>query len=243
MRTAIFSDTHANVEALSAVLRAAERDGAERYVCLGDTVGYGANPNECCDIVRERAYVTIVGNHDAAVGGRMDYAYYYDAARDALDKHASVLTEPNMRWLRALPYEHRDGAVAFCHSAPVDHQKFEYVFLLEHTERYVPILEDLADLTFIGHTHLCRAFAVSEEGALDVGADRVALLPGHKYVISVGSVGQPRDRDPRASYGLFDSLEGAFYFRRVPYDIETAARKIVAADLDPNFALRLFLGV
>ena len=97
MRTAIFSDTHANLEALTAVLQAAEEDGAERYVCLGDTVGYGANPNECCELVRNSAVFTILGNHDAAVSGRMDYSYYYDAARQALDAHATSLTEAKRR--------------------------------------------------------------------------------------------------------------------------------------------------
>jgi len=243
MRTAIFSDTHANLEALTVVLRAAEADGAERFVCLGDTVGYGADPNECCDLIRERTVAAILGNHDAAVAGRMDYSYYYDAAREALDIHAAALSQANMRWLRALPYEHRDGRIAFCHSAPVDHEKFEYVFTPEHVERFVPIREDLADVTFIGHTHLCRAFAVSEDGAREISAERVDLGEASKYLISVGSVGQPRDRDPRASYGIHDSVENAYYFRRVSYDVESAARKIVEAHLDPNFALRLFLGV
>lgn len=243
MRTAILSDTHANLEALTAVLRAAEEDGAERFVCLGDTVGYGADPNECCDLVRERAVVTILGNHDAAVAGRMDYSYYYDAARHALDAHASALTQPNLRWLRALPYEHRVDSIAFCHSGPFDHDKFEYVFTAEHAERFMPLRNDLAHLTFFGHTHLCRAFALSDDGVADVIGERVELRPDHRYVISVGSVGQPRDRDPRASYGLHDAEEGVLYFRRVSYDVTVAARKIVEAELEPNFALRLFLGV
>lgn len=243
MRTAVFSDAHANLEALTAVLRAAEEDGAERFVCLGDTVGYGANPNECCDLVRERALVTILGNHDAAVSGRMDYSYYYDAARQALDAHASTLSQANMRWLRALPYEHRDGVLAYCHSGPIDHDQFEYVFTAEHAERFIPIRDDLAEVTFFGHTHLCRAFALSPDGVADVIGERVEIRRDHRYVISVGSVGQPRDRDPRASYGLYDDDEGMLYFRRVPYEVTVAARKIIEAELEPNFALRLFLGV
>jgi hypothetical protein len=104
MRYGIFSDTHANIEALTAVLRAYESERVDRYVCLGDTVGYGASPNECCDAIRGVAAFTILGNHDAAVAGRMDYSYYYDAARNALDMHANQLSDPNMRWLRELPY-------------------------------------------------------------------------------------------------------------------------------------------
>src|ERR1041385_3098198 len=108
MRIAIFSDTHSNLEALTAVLRAYEKERIDRYICLGDTVGYGASPNETCNLVRERAAFTILGNHDAAVAGRMDYSYYYDAARQALDLHAAILSPENMSWLRSLPYEVRE---------------------------------------------------------------------------------------------------------------------------------------
>ena len=92
MRIGIFSDVHANIEALSAVLDAFREESIDRYVCLGDVVGYGASPNECCDLIRERCKYTILGNHDAAVAGRMDYSYYYEAARQALDFHAGILT-------------------------------------------------------------------------------------------------------------------------------------------------------
>src|SRR3954453_13116208 len=109
MRIGIFSDTHANIEALEAVQRALTEEGVDKRVCLGDTVGYGASPNECCAIIRERAAHTILGNHDAAVAGRMDYSYYYHAARHALDLHARLLTSDNMQWLKELPYEIREG--------------------------------------------------------------------------------------------------------------------------------------
>ena len=108
MRVGIFSDTHANYEALCAVVQAFEKERIDRYVCLGDTVGYGGSPNECCDVIRDIAAFTILGNHDAAVAGRMDYSYYYDAARQALDFHAEVLSTENMDWLKSL----RDAAAA-----------------------------------------------------------------------------------------------------------------------------------
>src|SRR5215813_255633 len=109
MRIGIFSDTHANLEALTSVMDAYANENIDEYVCLGDTVGYGGSPNECCDIVRQAAAFTILGNHDAAVAGRMDYSYYYDAARQALDLHAEVLSRDNMEWLRALPYARREA--------------------------------------------------------------------------------------------------------------------------------------
>jgi predicted MPP superfamily phosphohydrolase len=118
MRIGIFSDTHSNLEALTAVLGAFKHESVDKLVCLGDTVGYGASPNECCDLVREAAAFTILGNHDAAVAGRMDYSYYYDAARQALDLHASILSPDNMKWLQGLPYEVREGGPESANGAP-----------------------------------------------------------------------------------------------------------------------------
>src|SRR5689334_23887151 len=106
MRLGIFSDVHANIEALSAVMEALKAEKPDVLYCLGDVVGYGASPNECSDVVRTSAKVTILGNHDAAVAGRMNYSYYYEAARHALDTHASKLTSENMSWLKSLPYKH-----------------------------------------------------------------------------------------------------------------------------------------
>src|SRR5688572_16016520 len=127
MRYAIFSDTHANIEALTAVLKAYQSERIDRFVCLGDTVGYGASPNECCDKIRQLAAFTILGNHDAAVAGRMDYSYYYDAARNALDKHARQLSAANMNWLKELPYEVRENGISFCHGSPINLEEFEYI--------------------------------------------------------------------------------------------------------------------
>src|SRR6266699_5598427 len=119
MRFGIFSDTHANIEALNAVLKAFEAERIDQYICLGDTVGYGASPNECCALIRAKAKYTILGNHDAAVAGRMDYSYYYHAARHALDWSASVISDDNLDWLRSLPYTYRIGDVGFCHGSPI----------------------------------------------------------------------------------------------------------------------------
>ena len=117
MRVGIFSDVHANIEAMTAVTAALSRESIDVYYCLGDVVGYGASPNECCNLVRDLARVTIVGNHDAAVAGRMDYSYYYDAARHALDTHAAQLSTENMTWLKGLPYKRRIDAANRCADA------------------------------------------------------------------------------------------------------------------------------
>ena len=243
MRIGIFSDVHANIEALTTVLEAYESERIDKYVCIGDTVGYGASPNECCDVIRNLAAFTILGNHDAAVAGRMDYSYYYDAARNALDLHARLLTTENMTWLKSLPYEVRDGDVTFCHGSPINLEEFEYIFSTEQAARCLDIWDELSTITFIGHSHLCKSFALTRSEVFEVVAEKFVLRPEHRYIVSVGSVGQPRDYDNRASYTIYDTEEKTFEFKRVAYDIDTAAQKIFSSELERNFGNRLFLGV
>jgi diadenosine tetraphosphatase ApaH/serine/threonine PP2A family protein phosphatase len=243
MRIGIFSDVHANIEALTAVLEAFRSERIDKYVCIGDTVGYGASPNECCDIIRELAAFTILGNHDAAVAGRMDYSYYYDAARHALDLHARILSAENMAWLKSLPYQVQDGHVTFCHGSPVNLEEFEYIFSKEQAAQCLDIWNDLSTVTFIGHSHLCKAFALTQTDVFEVVAEKFVLRPDHRYIVSVGSVGQPRDYDNRASYTIYDTEEKTFEFKRAAYDIDTAAQKIFDSELERNFGNRLFLGV
>lgn len=243
MRIGIFSDVHANIEAMNAVVEAFSSERIDKYVCIGDVVGYGASPNECCDLIRKMAAFTILGNHDAAVAGRMDYSYYYDAARQALDLHARQLTAENMEWLRQLPYEVRESDLTFCHGSPINLEEFEYIFSVEQASRCLDIWDDLGMVTFIGHSHLCKSFALTRDEVFEVVATKFTIRPEHRYIISVGSVGQPRDYDNRASYTIYDTDEKTFEFKRVAYDIDAAAQKIFNADLERNFGNRLFLGV
>ena len=245
MRLGILSDIHANYEALSAVVEAYRHESIDEYYCLGDTVGYGGSPNECSDVVRDLVRATILGNHDAAVAGRMDYSYYYEAARHALDLHAQVLTPGNMAWLKGLPYQLRleDHGVLLCHGSPVRLEEFEYIFAPEQARECLPIYGELGALTVIGHSHLCKVFALTPHSVEELPPVDFELLPDKKYIVSVGSVGQPRDYDNRASYTVYDSDKKRFEFKRVEYDIETAAQKVLKARLERNFAHRLFIGV
>ena len=245
MRYGIFSDTHANIEALSAVLEAYRDERIDTYFCLGDTVGYGGSPNECADLVRNLAKVTILGNHDAAVAGRMDYSYYYEAARHALDAHAAILSGENMAWLKSLPYEHRldDVGVLLCHGSPVRLEEFEYIFAPEQARECLAIYDRIGHITMIGHSHLCKVFALTRTTVEELPSMDFELDPDKKYIVSVGSVGQPRDFDNRASYTIYDTATRRFEFKRVEYDIELAADKVLRGRLERNFAHRLFIGV
>jgi diadenosine tetraphosphatase ApaH/serine/threonine PP2A family protein phosphatase len=242
MRTAILTDIHANLEALTACIAAAEAQGVDRFVCLGDTVGYGADPNAACDIVRKKCDFAVLGNHDAAASGRMDYSYYYAAAREVLDWTALHLSAENMSWLRSLPYSQLEGEVMFGHGSPRDPAAFEYVFALEQAEDLLVRAEHLSPLTFIGHSHLQRAFLLGET-VRDVWADKVTIERERTYLCSIGSCGQPRDYDPRACFGVWDDVARVVEFHRVAYDADATARKILEAGLSPHFARRLLHGV
>ncbi len=243
MRYALISDIHGNIEALEAVLDRFEELEPDRYYCLGDIVGYGADPDACCTRVRELAEVTLLGNHDAAVAGRMDYSYYYDAAKEALDWCRERLDSENLAWLESLPYTHRPDAVCdLSHGSPFQPEEYDYVFSAEQAQELLRHM-DLAPVTFIGHSHLTRSFAVNGSEALDVVAPRFTLRPEFRYVVTVGSVGQPRDYDPRACAGLFDTETRTFEYVRVDYDIESQRQKIIDAGLAENFGTRLLLGI
>ncbi len=247
MRIAIFSDVHSNIVALRAVLESYSSRDIDEYICLGDVVGYGSNPDECATIVRELVSTCIMGNHDAAVAGEMDYTYYYDAARNALDYHAVLVSKENRDWLKALPYTVERDDICFSHGSPVDPRKFDYVFNEEQARGLLPSFDSLKRVTFIGHSHLTRAFAINVEQAVpvrEVTGPLIQLEEGWKYIVTVGSVGQPRDNDARACSTIFDTEKDSIEYIRTDYDIAESARRILkAGPLAADFGKRLFLGI
>lgn len=245
MRIAIFSDIHANLEAIQAVTSAYAGERIDLFLCAGDLVGYGASPNECVDLVRSMTEEIVLGNHDAAVAGLMDYSYYYEAARRVLDLHAATLADESMTWLRTLPYTrtYAELGLTLCHGSPINEQEFDYIFAPEQAWALLPHYDQLDRITFMGHSHLCRVFALTPNAVEEIADKHFTIDTERKYIISVGSVGQPRDYDNRASYTIYDTDTREFLFRRVEYDIETSANKIFDARLERNFGNRLFIGV
>jgi predicted phosphodiesterase len=243
VRYGIISDIHGNIEALTASLQALEREKVDTIVCLGDVVGYGANPEECVNAVRANASLCILGNHDAAVAGRMDYSYYYDAARHALDWCKARVSPDTLAWLQGLPYKHTVDTIDFCHGSPVCPEEFEYVFTKEKAKELLKYREQLNWVTFIGHSHLTRSFALSADEAYNVKGPEFVVRKDYKYIITVGSVGQPRDYDPRSCCAVFDTATSMFKYVRSEYDIEAQMKKIVDAGLAYNFGARLLVGI
>jgi diadenosine tetraphosphatase ApaH/serine/threonine PP2A family protein phosphatase len=150
-----------------------------------------------------------------------------------------------MAWLKSLPYQHmlHDSNVLLCHGSPVRLEEFEYIFAPEQARDCIPVWDRLGHITFIGHSHLCKVFALTKNSVEELPSQDFDLAPDRKYIVSVGSVGQPRDFDNRASYTVYDTSQKRFEFKRIEYDIELSADKVLRARLERNFAHRLFIGV
>ena len=242
MRIAIFSDIHSNLEALLTVRESMFNKNVDKFVCLGDIVGYGANPNECCSIIRDMVDIAVLGNHDAAVTGQMDYSYYYSAAREVLDWSKEMLDKTNLNWLSSLPYSQRLEMFNFSHGHPLCVEDFEYIFDIEQVKYLIPYFDLMPPVCFIGHSHLCKSFAFNYKHAIELTDDSFKIDLDYKYIITDSSVGQPRDYDNRTGYGLVDSSKMTFEYIRLEYPIDRAAQKIIDAGLAIDFARRLFLG-
>ena len=242
----ILSDIHSNLEALQAVLE----DAAGRYdriLCLGDVVGYGADPNAVLDWVRANVTAVIRGNHDKACVGLVALELFNGSARASAVWTQKQLTQDHMEYLGRLPrgplaYAGNPGEESFdlVHGSPLDEDEY----LLSPND-LVPVYGELSTrLTFFGHTHVQGGFVMSNEGISALpGQGSRTLDAGHLWLINPGSVGQPRDRDPRAAYALYTPESRMIEYRRAVYDIETAAAKIRAAGLPERLAARLSAGI
>ncbi|HEX5475544.1 MAG TPA: metallophosphoesterase family protein [Vicinamibacterales bacterium] len=244
MRYLILSDIHANLDALEAVLHDAG-DAWDRPLVLGDLAGYGADPNGVIDRVRALDPLAIIrGNHDKAACGLDDRSQFNQVARTAAEWTAGQLTPANCDYLRALPAGPIvvDETVEICHGAPFDED--HYIFDGLDAQRAIEMLTRPVGL--FGHTHLPVVFTLAKrELAATIpedGREPIALAGGVTYLVNPGSVGQPRDGDPRAAYGVLDTGARVLELRRVAYPIEQAQRKIQAAGLPPVLANRLALG-
>ena len=241
MRVAVVSDIHGNLHALEAVLAAVDADPVGELWCLGDTVGYGPKPNECCAIVAARASVSLCGNHDLGVLGRIDLAEFSGDAAVAASWTRGVLTAESHDWLSALePRGERDGVALFHGSArdPV----WEYV--LTDEAAVATLLLTTERLVLVGHSH--AALNVALRGSeLEAGLSPEGTVLGlgeARWLLNPGSVGQPRDGDPRAAYLVLDLDARTAGFRRVPYDVERTQSEIRAAELPEVLAARLEVG-
>ncbi|HOE94953.1 MAG TPA: metallophosphoesterase family protein [Candidatus Sumerlaeota bacterium] len=242
-RIAVFSDIHGNLHALRAVLDDIDRLGLRDLVCCGDVVGYGAFPNACCDILRERGIPTLAGNHDHAAIGMTDVSFFNEIARAAVQWTADELTDENRHWLRERPYTYcLDPDFFFVHASPLKPEQWGYV--LTFGDARLGFNEFTQRCCFIGHSH--QPAIVIQQGAdlscPDENQPVIRIRTGERYLINVGSVGQPRDHNPQACYVVADLDEGRISYHRVPYDIEAAQQAIVEGGLPQVLAERIAFG-
>jgi diadenosine tetraphosphatase ApaH/serine/threonine PP2A family protein phosphatase len=245
MRIALISDIHANREAFEACLDHAQRNGVDEYVFLGDYVGYGADPGWVVDSVMahvERGAVAILGNHDAAAVGQV--ADMNEDATAAIEWTKTKLTRTQSEFLSRLPLMQQRGAYLYVHANPVAPADWGYVADLYSASR--SLVATQAHATFCGHTHVPGLFHMSVTGKF-AGFDpidrvEIPLTPRRRWLAVIGSVGQPRDHNPAACYALLDDTHDVLTYIRVPYDIDTAAKKIRDAGLPIGLSYRLYQG-
>ena len=242
VRIAIVSDIHSNLDALSAVLRDAERHRALDGVwCLGDIVGYGAQPADVIDALRARSLTSVAGNHDLAACGRMGVEEFNPIAAEAALWSGEQLSHDARTFLAALPLTLVAGDFSLVHGS-LRAPAWEYLLSEEQAEAQFSL--QTTRYSLVGHSHLQFVFAEREGRAeLHPAYDsQVVALADTRLILNPGSVGQPRDGDPRAAYLLYDDGEATMMYRRVEYDIRAAQRKIESAGLPPLLAQRLAIG-
>lgn len=244
MKVGVLGDVHSNLCALEAALAELDRRGVDRIVSVGDVVGYGAAPRETIDLLREREVAVVKGNHDAACVGEEDARYFNRYAREAVEWTARELEPVHMTWLRELPYTLDLEVCQVAHGTLDDPGSFEYMLGIPNAQ--ASIAQMTSPVCFVGHSHIPVTVLqpIESPGRLALAPDPyVDLSESSRAVVNVGSVGQPRDQDPRLAVGVFDSLERSIEIVRCEYDVEREAARIRSAGLPTVLADRLWLGL
>ena len=239
MRFAILSDIHSNLEALEAVLADAKAEGCTDFVCLGDVVGYNANPGECVKTIRDLECPVVKGNHDEQASIISSTEGFNDLAEEAIDWTRAQLSTKDKRWLSYLRLTKQVRDFTIVHATLDTPGQWGYVF--NDLDAVASFTYQHTALCFFGHTHWPTAF-VRDENVRRVTVGQIVLSAGKKYFLNPGSIGQPRDRDWRAAYCIFHTDRQLVEERRVKYDLATAQRKIRAAGLPDRLADRLAVG-
>lgn len=241
MKIGIYSDIHANMEALDAVLEAMEKEGVERRYCLGDLVGYGPEPNECITKIKSNGDATIAGNHDKAAIDRQLLKDFNKNAALALQWTRGVLTSESIEFLKGLDLEIRWDNASAVHATPDEPGEWLYIMRQSDISRNLAV--QTTAVCFIGHSHVPIVFVLDDKKDILIpDASEVRLQKDWKYLINVGSVGQPRDGDPRAAYGILDTDDHCFRLKRVSYAVEHVQKKMKEKGLPELLIRRLELG-
>lgn len=237
MRYAFISDIHANLEALEAVFNDIKGQNIDEIICLGDIIGYGANPNECIELVRDRCPETLLGNHDAAAVNLLSTQNFNIHAKIAIEWTEQSLKKENRNYLSSLPLKSTKDSFTLVHATPYEPNMWYYITSLEEAAFNFQFFD--TQICLVGHTHIPIIIVLDKDKELYVHQDthvKLGDLEGARFLVNVGSVGQPRDRNPKSSYGIFDSTEKEFFYRRVSYNIDKAQSKMKKIKM-PDFLI------
>jgi predicted phosphodiesterase len=239
MKFAIIADIHGNLDAFQVVLEDAKKQDVTHYACLGDVVGYNANPKECLDIVRTMNMPCVKGNHDEYCSSDEHLEGFNPAAAEAVNWTRTQLTEDDRQWLRDLKYSRMVTNFTIVHATLDGPQRWGYVF--DKLAAAASFTYQNTSVCFFGHTHVPVAF-VKDSVVRGGTYSKFKTEAGKKYFVNVGAVGQPRDNNPKCAYVIYDTLDGTIEIRRLDYDIAAAQKKILAAGLPERLAERLAYG-
>jgi len=241
MRYGIFSDIHSNLEALDAVIKAYKKEKIDKYLCIGDVVGYASNPKECIKIIKALATITIAGNHDWASVDLFSVDYFNSNAQDAIFWTRRNLDDSNRNFLESLKLIYKNEDLTLVHGTLDNPGDFNYM-----TDDYIAqesFRLSETNICFVGHTHVAGIFIKDKFDRIHYCQDNsIDIAPENKYIINVGSVGQPRDGNPKAAYCIYDTDKKEVQIKRIDYDIETTRKKIIDAGLPKFLADRLIIG-
>lgn len=241
MKYVIVSDIHGNLEALQVVKARIEAIAPERVICLGDLVGYGASPNECTEIIRDLADAVVAGNHDWGAVGKTDITYFNAYARIAITWTADHLKPSSADYLRSLDLSYVEADhFRGVHATPDHPEQWNYIFTYQQALRQFAAFSER--ICFVGHSHQPCIFELTDAQTVLINSDVIRLKEACRYIVNVGSVGQPRDGDPRACLCIYDASTGEVKLERIEYDVESARQKILNAGLPPVLANRLLWG-
>lgn len=243
MRYAVISDVHSNLEALTAVINYLKANPVDRIISCGDLVGYGPNPKECVEMIKGlQNFTSTMGNHDAAIAGKIDFSSFNKMAQDSARINKALLSNEELDYLGSLNPTISENDALFLHGSPRDPVN-EYLFLVEKFEQNMALFRE--KMCFIGHTHqpLIYEWAGPDKSGFYQTGDIYNLEPDKRYIINVGSVGQPRDNNPMACLVFFDSKHMTVSFKRLPYDVPKTKAKMDKLGLPPQMSMRLLMGV
>jgi diadenosine tetraphosphatase ApaH/serine/threonine PP2A family protein phosphatase len=242
MRWAILSDIHGNLESFRAVIEDLREEKVDRVAFLGDVMGYGADPNDCLALLEGLTDWVVAGNHDYGSVGLTDIDVFNHSARSAILWTRDQLLPESRNYLRRLLLRRQIGEITFVHASPNHPEDWNYIFTFPEAEEAFQALT--GRLAFIGHSHRPLILAKEKDSEVRIIHHQEAVLEsGIRYIINVGSVGQPRDGHPEAAYGIYDETGKMYRLKRVGYDVATAQKKIIKAGLPPFLAQRLSRGI